>query len=99
MASTRDYLEYVLEQLQLVPEITSRPMMGEYLFYYQGVLFGGVYDNRLLVKKVPSNTKYELEEAIPYPNGKPMWLVDFEDQELLRDLVQDTYADLIQKEK
>ncbi len=51
MASTQEYKDYVLEQLSLLQNITERKMMGEYLLYYDGVLFGGIYDDRLLVKK------------------------------------------------
>ena len=54
MASTKEYLDYILEQLSELEEITYRSMMGEYLLYYKGKLFGGVYDNRFLVKPVKS---------------------------------------------
>ena len=66
MASTKEYRDYVLEQLNLLGDISYKPMMGEYLLYYRGVLFGGIYDDRLLIKKVESNKKYELSEEIPY---------------------------------
>ena len=95
MASTKDYKEFVLEQLSLLDNIVSKPMMGEYLLYYNGVLFGGIYDDRLLVKIVESNKKYNMEEAIPYPNAKPMFLVDdIDSRETLRDIVLDTCKDL-----
>lgn len=55
MASTKEYRDYVLEQLNLLGDISYKPMMGEYLLYYKGVLFGGIYDDRLLIKKVESN--------------------------------------------
>jgi len=51
-------------------------MMGEYLLYYNGLLFGGIYDDRLLVKMVDSNKKYNMQESIPYESAKPMYLVD-----------------------
>lgn len=51
MASTKEYRDYVLEQLNLLGDISYKPMMGEYLLYYRGVLFGGIYDDRLLIKK------------------------------------------------
>ena len=54
MAFTSDYLEFVLEQLRKLGGITYIKMMGEYLLYYKGKIFGGIYDNRLLVKDVPS---------------------------------------------
>lgn len=90
MATTKDYKEYVLERLNILNNITYRPMMGEYLLYYNGILFGGIYDNRLLVKIVDSNKLYNLKESIPYPNAKPMYLVDTDDLELLKDIILDT---------
>ena len=94
MASTKDYKDYVLEQLQLLDNITCRPMMGEYLLYYNGVLFGGIYDNRLLVKINNNNKKYNMQEAIPYKGAKSMYLVDIDNQDILKDIVIDTYAGL-----
>ena len=70
-------------------------MMGEYLLYYNGLLFGGIYDDRLLIKKVDNNKKYNMHEAIPYENAKPMYLVDdVDNQELLKEIVLDTCKDL-----
>ena len=95
MATTKDYKDFIIEQLNLLGNITYKPMMGEYLLYYQGVLFGGIYDDRFLIKKVESNKKYKLEEAIPYKGAKPMYLVDeVDDKEILKDIVLDTYKDL-----
>ena len=69
--------------------------MGEYLLYYNGLLFGGIYDNRLLVKIVDNNKKYNMQEQIPYDGAKPMYLVDdIDDKEALRDIVLDTCKDL-----
>ena len=91
MATTKDYRDYILEQLNLLDNITCKSMMGEYLLYYNGVLFGGIYDDRLLVKIVDSNKKYNLQESIPYGNAKPMYLVDdVDNQETIRDIVLDT---------
>ncbi len=91
MATTRDYRDYVLEQLNLLDNITCKSMMGEYLLYYNGVLFGGIYDDRLLVKIVDSNKKYNMQESIPYENAKSMYLVDdVDNQEKIRDIVLDT---------
>ena len=70
-------------------------MMWEYLLYYNGILFGGIYDDRLLVKMVDSNKKYNMHESIPYESAKPMYLVDdVDNQETLRDIVLDTCKDL-----
>ena len=57
MSSTKNYRDYILEQLNILDNIKCRPMMGEYLLYYNGTLFGGIYDDRLLVKRVDNNKK------------------------------------------
>ena len=91
MATTKEYRDFILEQLSLLDSITCKPMMGEYLLYYNGLLFGGIYDDRLLVKIVDSNKKYNMQESIPYENAKPMYLVDdVDNQETIRDIVLDT---------
>ena len=96
MASTKDYCDFVLGQLSALENITYRKMMGEYLLYYNGTLFGGIYDDRLLVKKTDTNHKYQMEENIPYPNAKPMYLVDDIDNiEKLKNVVLDTYHGII----
>lgn len=95
MSTTKNYRDFVLEQLNLLDNITCKSMMGEYLLYYNGILFGGIYDDRLLVKKVDSNKKYNMQEVSPYQSAKPMYLVDdVDNQKVLRDLVLDTYKDL-----
>ena len=95
MSSTKEYRDYVLEQLNLLGDISYKPMMGEYLLYYRGVLFGGIYDDRLLIKEVESNKKYELSEEIPYNGAKSMYQIDnIEDLEELREIIINTYNDL-----
>ena len=95
MATTKDYRVFILEQLNILDNITCKSMMGEYLLYYNGLLFGGIYDDRLLVKIVDSNKKYNMQESIPYESAKPMYLVDdVNNQEVLRDIVLDTCKDL-----
>ena len=95
MATTKDYRVFILEQLNILDNITCKSMMGEYLLYYNGILFGGIYDDRLLVKIVDSNKKYNMQESIPYESAKPMYLVDdVNNQEVLRDIVLDTCKDL-----
>ena len=95
MATTKDYKNFVLEQLKLLDNITCKSMMGEYLLYYNGVLFGGIYDDRLLVKIVNNNKKYKMQESIPYDGAKTMYLVDdVDNQEILKDIILDTYKDL-----
>lgn len=78
MASSKEYLDFVLEQLSDLDGITFRPMMGEYLLYVDGRLAGGVYDNRLLVKPVPSVAAYVGEPVyqLPYEGAKPMLFVE-----------------------
>ena len=94
MATNKSYKEYILEQLSILDNITCRPMMGEYLLYYNNILFGGIYDDRLLVKKVDNNIKYNMNESIPYEGAKGMYLVDTDNQELLKNIVIDTYKGL-----
>ena len=91
MSSTKEYRDYILEQLNILDGITYKPMMGEYLLYYKGILFGGIYDDRLLIKKVDSNKKYKMIDVFPYEKAKPMYFVnDLENKELLKDIVLDT---------
>lgn len=91
MASTKEYRDYILEQLSLVPEITYRPMMGEFLLYADGVLFGGIYDDRLLVKITPGNGEFGMSEALPYKGAKKMYLVDeVDDKERLAEIIKAT---------
>ena len=100
MATTKDYKDFILDGLSLLEEITYRKMMGEYLLYYNGVLFGGIYDNRLLVKIVESNKKYNMRQSIPYAGAKPMYLVDdVNNKESLRNIVLDTCKDLKENKK
>ena len=95
MATTKDYRDFILEQLKLLDNITCKSMMGEYLLYYNGILFGGIYDDRLLVKIVDSNKKYNMQKSIPYENAKLMYLVDdVDNREVLRNIVLDTFKDL-----
>ena len=78
MASDKTYLEYVLEQLSALDGITYRAMMGEYILYYQGKIFGGIYDNRLLIKPVNA-AKTRMPQApleTPYPGAKDMLLAE-----------------------
>ena len=80
MASSKEYRDFVLEQFDSLPgfsdRISCRAMMGEYALYLDGVVFGGIYDDRLLVKKLPGLSGFNMSEAIPYEGGKVMWMVD-----------------------
>ena len=98
MATTKEYRDFILEQLSLLDNITCRAMMGEYLLYYNSILFGGLYDNRLLVKIVNSNKKYNMQEQIPYKGAKPMYFVDdIDNKESLKEIVIETCKDLPSK--
>ena len=95
MASTKECRDYVLEQLSLVPGISCRPMMGEFLLYADGVLFGGIYDDRLLIKITPGNSEFGMSEALPYEGAKKMYLVDeVDDKERLKEIVEVTVRGL-----
>lgn len=91
MATSKVYKDFILEQLSILEDITCKPMMGEYLLYYKNQLFGGIYDDRMLVKKVEANKKYEMSEEIPYDGAKSMYLVDeVDNKEILKEIVIDT---------
>ena len=98
MATSKEYKDYILEQLYLLDNITCKAMMGEFLLYYNNVLFGGIYDNRLLVKIVDTNKKYNMQEQIPYESAKPMYLVDdVDNKESLKEIVIETCKGLPSK--
>ncbi len=98
MATSKDYKDFILEQLDLLDNINCKAMMGEYLLYYNNVLFGGIYDNRLLVKIVGNNKKYNMQEQIPYENAKSMYLIDdIDNKEKLKEIITETYKDLPSK--
>ena len=98
MATSKEYKDFILEQLELLNDITCKPMMGEYLLYYKGILFGGIYDDRLLVKRVENNKKYNMKEELPYEEAKTMYLVeDVDNKELLKEIIIDTSKELLNK--
>ena len=97
MASTKEYLDFILEQLSELEEITYRAMMGEYIIYYRGKVVGGIYDDRFLIKPVKSAMDMMPEAGLelPYEGAKEMLLVDnVENKEFLRDLLEAMYNDL-----
>ena len=90
MASRKEYLDYILGQLDGLEGIAHRAMMGEYLLYHQGKVFGGIYDDRFLVKPTPAARAMlpQAPEELPYAGAKPMLLVDnVEDRDFLARLV------------
>ncbi|MCH5210833.1 MAG: TfoX/Sxy family protein [Oscillospiraceae bacterium] len=99
MATTKEYADYVMDLLSPLEDISIRKMMGEYLLYYNGKLFGGIYDDRFLVKITPSSSATLTSEEIPYDGAKPMLLVDTEDREFIRELVEKMYSELPQLKK
>ena len=78
MSSSKEYLDFILEQLSELEDISYRVMMGEYIIYYKGRIVGGIYDDRLLVKPVKSAIDYmpDAKYELPYEGAKSMLLVD-----------------------
>ena len=97
MASSKEYLDFILEQLSELEEIAYRAMMGEYIIYYRGKIVGGIYDDRLLVKPVKSAIEYmsNVEYELPYDGAKEMLLVgDVDNKEFLTGLFETMYDEL-----
>jgi len=94
MPSSKSYKDFVLDQLSnFSPKCKS--MMGEFLVYVDNIYFGGIYDDRFLIKITPTNSKYNLLKELPYENAKPMYLVeDIDNKEYLEKLVADTIKGL-----
>lgn len=97
MASDKEYLDFILDQLSGLDDLTFKPMMGEYILYYRGKIVGGIYDDRLLVKPVESavllmpDARYET----PYEGAKGMLLVDdVDNKDLLVKLFDALYREL-----
>ena len=97
MASSKEYLQFILEQLSGLEQITYRAMMGEYLVYYRGKIVGGIYDDRFLVKPVQA-AKDSMPDAVyelPYEGAKEMLLVDnVDDRAFLMGLLEAMYEQL-----
>ncbi len=94
MASSKEYLNFVLEQLSDLEEISYRAMMGEYIIYYREKIVGGIYDNRFLIKLTPISLALlpNAPKELPYENAKEMLLVeDIENRELLNKLLKSMY--------
>ena len=97
MASSKDFLNYILEQLSYIDEISYRAMMGEYILYCKGKIFGGIYDNRLLIKPVKSAVEFmhDAPYELPYDGAKEMILVEnTDDKEFLSKLVNAILSEL-----
>ena len=102
MASSEGYLDFILEQLSLLDDISYRAMMSEYIIYYHGKVMGGIYDDRFLVKVTNASRELmpEAELELPYEGAKEMLMVDdVENKEFLRDLFDAMYPELPQPKK
>lgn len=97
MTNVKEYCKYVMEQLSEVPNASCRPMMGGYLLYADGVLFGGIYEDGMLMKKTETNAKYGMPEVVPYEGSKKtMYSVEeyLDDKEQLAEIVNATVRGL-----
>ncbi len=97
MASSKEYLDFILEQLSELENISCRAMMGEYILYYRGRVIGGIYDDRFLVKPVKAAISMmpNADREIPYDGAKEMLLVDnIENKAFLRELLEAMFEEL-----
>lgn len=97
MASSKEYLDFILEQLSELDDVTYHAMMGEYIIYYRGKIVGGIYDDRFLVKLTKSAAAMmpDADRELPYEGAKKMLLVDnVENKEFLRELLEAMYEEL-----
>ena len=97
MASTKEYLDFILEQLSGLDEISYKAMMGEYIIYFRGKIVGGIYDDRFLVKNVKTAREMmpDADLELPYEGAKEMLLVDdVDNKEFLRELLEAMYDEL-----
>jgi len=102
MSSSKKYLDFILEQLSELDDVTSRAMMGEYIIYYRGKVVGGIYDDRFLVKPTKSAAAMmpDAEMELPYEGAKKMLLVDdVDNKEFLRGLLEAMYSELPEPKK
>ena len=97
MASSKEYLDFILEQLSELDDVTYRAMMGEFIIYYRGKIIGGIYDDRLLVKPTKSAVAMmpNAEMELLYDGAKEMLLVDdVDNREFLKELLESMYDEL-----
>ncbi|KAA8674523.1 TfoX/Sxy family protein [Clostridium sp. HV4-5-A1G] len=97
MASSQEYLDFIIGQLDILNNISYRRMMGEYILYFQGKVFGGIYDDRFLVKITNASKRLMIKpiEELPYDDAKPMFLVeDVDNKEFLYQLITGIYKEL-----
>jgi TfoX/Sxy family transcriptional regulator of competence genes len=97
MASSKEYLDFILEQLSDLDEVSHHAMMGEYIIYYRGKVVGGIYDDRFLVKPTKSAVAMmpNADMELPYEGAKEMLLVDdVDNRDFLKDLLEAVYEEL-----
>ena len=96
MASSREYLDFILEQLSGLENVTWKAMMGEYIIYWRGKIVGGIYDDRFLVKPTKSAVAMmpDAERELPYEGAKEMMLADVDNREFLQELLEAMYDEL-----
>ena len=97
MASSKEYLDFILEQLSGLEDVSYRSMMGEYILYYRGKIIGGIYDDRFLVKPTKSAAAMmpNADRELPYEGAKEMLLVDdVDNKEFLTELLEAMYPEL-----
>lgn len=96
MASSREYLDFILEQLSGLENVTWRAMMGEYIIYWRGKIVGGIYDDRFLIKPTKSAVAMmpDAERELPYEGAKEMLLADVDNREFLEELLEAMYDEL-----
>ena len=97
MASSKEYLDFILKQLSELDDVTYRAMMGEYIIYYRGKIVGGIYDDRFLIKNVTAARENMPDASLekPYEGAKEMLLVEnVEDKEFLTELFNSIYDEL-----
>ena len=100
MPTSKDYLNFILEQLTDLGDVSARPMMGEYVLYHAGKVVGGIYDDRLLIKPTPSALQLlqergkEIVYDLPYPGAKEALVPDIDDRDLSCRLIRAIVADL-----
>lgn len=98
MASSNEFKNFILDQLNELKDITYRKMMGEFIIYYKDIIVGGIYDDRFLIKETIKNKDFMLLEVKPYISAKPMYLVEnLEEKEHLKKIILQTYNDLKEK--
>lgn len=96
MSSTDQYLEFVLDLLGELEDVAHRKMMGEYVLYYRGKVIGGIYDDRFLLKVTPASERLlsDAPRVTPYKGAKEMFLVEVEDRDVLRDVVDAMWVEV-----